>query len=116
MTKDWDAVQDEIRELSFNQKRCLEDVKALMERKYKFRASTRAYRMKLKEWGLMRHKARGKTGTSRSMERAALCATARTTFIIRAAGPIGRPAAPYRRAHSPSPGECGAWRVFNDHA
>ncbi|KAH7063866.1 hypothetical protein BKA63DRAFT_183826 [Paraphoma chrysanthemicola] len=67
MTKDWDAVQDEIRELSFNQKRCLEDVKALMERKYKFRASTRAYRMKLKEWGLMRHKARGKTGTSRSM-------------------------------------------------
>ncbi|KAH7076242.1 hypothetical protein FB567DRAFT_452537 [Paraphoma chrysanthemicola] len=67
MTKDWDAVQDEIRELSFNQKRCLEDVKALMERKYKFRASTRAYRMKLKEWGLMRHKARGKTGMSRSM-------------------------------------------------
>jgi hypothetical protein len=32
-------VQDEIRELSFNQKKCLEDVKELMERKYQFRAS-----------------------------------------------------------------------------
>ncbi|KAF2629473.1 ankyrin [Macroventuria anomochaeta] len=58
MTKDWDAVQDEIKELSFNQKKRLEEVKDLMERKYKFRASTRAYRMKLKEWGLMRQKGR----------------------------------------------------------
>ncbi|KZM21269.1 uncharacterized protein EKO05_0011536 [Ascochyta rabiei] len=56
MTKDWDAVQDEIKELSFNQKKPLGEVKDLMEAKYKFRASTRAYRMKLKEWGLMRHK------------------------------------------------------------
>lgn len=40
MTKDWDAVQDEIRELSFNKKRPLEEVKELMERKYKFRASS----------------------------------------------------------------------------
>jgi hypothetical protein len=39
MTKDWDAVQDEIRGLSFNQKKSLEEVKELMERKYKFRAS-----------------------------------------------------------------------------
>jgi hypothetical protein len=39
MTKDWDAIQDEIRELSFNQKVPLEEVKALMERKHKFRAS-----------------------------------------------------------------------------
>jgi hypothetical protein len=39
MTKDWSSVQDEIRELSFNQKKPLEDVKELMERKYKFRAS-----------------------------------------------------------------------------
>ncbi|KAF3041033.1 hypothetical protein E8E11_004224 [Didymella keratinophila] len=52
MTKDWDAVQDEIKELSFIQKKPLEEVKELMERK------TRAYRMKLKEWGLMRHKGR----------------------------------------------------------
>ncbi|KAH7355481.1 hypothetical protein BKA66DRAFT_475470 [Pyrenochaeta sp. MPI-SDFR-AT-0127] len=58
MTKDWDVVQEEIKELSFNQKKPLDEVRALMERKYKFRASTRAYRMKLKEWGLMRHKAR----------------------------------------------------------
>lgn len=76
MTKDWDAVQDEIRALSFNQKKPLEEVKELMERKYKFRASyayherirkilatnfsrsTRAYRMKLKEWGFMRHRPR----------------------------------------------------------
>src|SRR5689334_15324141 len=40
MTKDWDAVQDEIRELSFSQKKPLEEVKALMERKHKFRASS----------------------------------------------------------------------------
>ncbi|KAF1847625.1 ankyrin [Cucurbitaria berberidis CBS 394.84] len=58
MTKDWNAVQEEIKELSFNQKKSLEEVKELMERKYKFRASTRAYRMKLKEWGFMRHKPR----------------------------------------------------------
>ncbi|XP_014551253.1 hypothetical protein COCVIDRAFT_31184 [Bipolaris victoriae FI3] len=58
MTKDWDLVQDEIKELSFSQKKTLEEVKEMMERKYRFRASTRAYRMKLKEWGLMRHKPR----------------------------------------------------------
>jgi hypothetical protein len=39
MTKDWDAVQDEIKELSFNQKKPLEEVKELMEKKYKFHAS-----------------------------------------------------------------------------
>ena len=39
MTKDWDAVQDEIKELSFIQKKPLEEVKELMERKYKFMAS-----------------------------------------------------------------------------
>lgn len=39
MTKDWDSVQDEIKELSFNQKKSLEDVKELMEQKYKFKAS-----------------------------------------------------------------------------
>ncbi|KAG9187614.1 hypothetical protein G6011_05485 [Alternaria panax] len=58
MTKDWEVVQDEIKELSFVQKKPLEVVKELMERKHKFRASTRAYRMKLKEWGIMRHKPR----------------------------------------------------------
>ncbi|KAJ4337874.1 hypothetical protein N0V87_004430 [Didymella glomerata] len=67
MTKDWNAVQDEIKELSFNQKKPLEEVKELMERK------TRAYRMKLKEWGLMRHKVRktrpGRTrGTSSAQD------------------------------------------------
>ncbi|KAJ4343708.1 hypothetical protein N0V95_006538 [Ascochyta clinopodiicola] len=67
MTKDWDAVQDEIKELSFNQKKPLGEVKDLMEAKYKFRASTRAYRMKLKEWGLMRHKAhRARPGRPRA--------------------------------------------------
>ncbi|EUC45078.1 hypothetical protein COCMIDRAFT_96546 [Bipolaris oryzae ATCC 44560] len=59
MTKDWDLVQDEIKELSFSQKKTLEEVKEMMERKHRFRASTRAYRMKLKEWGFMRHKPRG---------------------------------------------------------
>ncbi|RMZ68000.1 high affinity nitrate transporter [Pyrenophora seminiperda CCB06] len=58
MTKDWDLVQDEIKDLSFNQKMSLKGVKELMERKHKFRASTRAYRIKLKEWGLMRHSPR----------------------------------------------------------
>ncbi|KAJ4986694.1 hypothetical protein SVAN01_07753 [Stagonosporopsis vannaccii] len=73
MTKDWDVVQDEIKELSFNQKKPLEEVKELMERKHNFRASTRAYRMKLKEWGLMRHKSRkprlGRSHTDRSGDR-----------------------------------------------
>ncbi|KAI4907824.1 hypothetical protein J4E90_009232 [Alternaria incomplexa] len=61
MTKDWELVQDEIKELSFVQKKPLEEVKELMERKHKFRASTRAYRMRLKEWGIMRHKPRRAT-------------------------------------------------------
>ncbi|KAI4637363.1 hypothetical protein J4E83_000179 [Alternaria metachromatica] len=61
MTKDWELVQDEIKELSFIQKKPLEEVKELMERKHKFRASTRAYRMRLKEWGIMRHKPRRAT-------------------------------------------------------
>jgi hypothetical protein len=39
MTKDWESVQDEIKDLSFTQKKPLEEVKELMERKYKFRAS-----------------------------------------------------------------------------
>jgi hypothetical protein len=39
MTKDWELVQDEIKELSFVQKKSLEEVKELMERKHKFRAS-----------------------------------------------------------------------------
>jgi Cdc6-like AAA superfamily ATPase len=39
MTKDWDVVQEEIRDLSFSQKKPLEEVKRLMEHKYKFRAS-----------------------------------------------------------------------------
>jgi hypothetical protein len=39
MTKDWDAVQHEIKELSFGQRKPLEEVKELMERKYEFRAS-----------------------------------------------------------------------------
>jgi hypothetical protein len=39
MTKDWESVHDEIKELSSTQKKPLEEVKELMERKYKFRAS-----------------------------------------------------------------------------
>lgn len=39
MTKDWELVQDEIKELSFVQKKPLDEVKELMERKHKFRAS-----------------------------------------------------------------------------
>ncbi|KAF2201798.1 ankyrin [Delitschia confertaspora ATCC 74209] len=58
MTKDWDSVQGIIHELSVVQKKSLEEVKSIMESTYRFKASTRAYRMKLKEWGYMRHKAR----------------------------------------------------------
>ncbi|KAF2270168.1 ankyrin [Lojkania enalia] len=58
MTKDWDIVRQDIKELSVDQKKSLQEVKAIMESKHKFRASTRAYRNKLKEWGYMRHKPR----------------------------------------------------------
>jgi hypothetical protein len=59
MTKDWDSVEVEIRELysKSNGKITLGEIEKLMIRK-NFRASTRAYRMKLKEWGLQKHKAR----------------------------------------------------------
>jgi len=39
MTKDWELVQGEIKDLSFKQKKPLEEIKELMERKYKFQAS-----------------------------------------------------------------------------
>lgn len=39
MTKDWDAVKPKIKKLSVDQKRCLQEVKELMEGKYGFRAS-----------------------------------------------------------------------------
>ncbi|KAF2465771.1 ankyrin [Lindgomyces ingoldianus] len=61
MTKDWDSVRTDIAELSVHQKKCLQEVKAIMESKHKFRASTRAYRMKLKEWGYTRHRPRKAT-------------------------------------------------------
>ncbi|KAF2727119.1 ankyrin [Polyplosphaeria fusca] len=61
MTKDWDSVRHDIKDLSVNQKKCLQDVKSIMETKYKFKASTRAYRGKLKEWGYLRYKPRKAT-------------------------------------------------------
>jgi hypothetical protein len=39
MTKDWDAVQDIIKDLSWNQRKPLEEVKVLMEREHGFLAS-----------------------------------------------------------------------------
>ncbi|KAL5417366.1 hypothetical protein PMIN06_010329 [Paraphaeosphaeria minitans] len=52
MTKDWDAVKGEIENLSWVQKKRLDEVRKIMETKHRFKASTRAYRMKLSEWGL----------------------------------------------------------------
>ncbi|KAL1605073.1 hypothetical protein SLS60_004616 [Paraconiothyrium brasiliense] len=58
MTKDWDAVKGgkarrpEIEDLSWVQKKRLDEVRKIMESKHGFKASTRAYRMKLSEWGL----------------------------------------------------------------
>ncbi|KAH4014403.1 hypothetical protein HBI09_210000 [Parastagonospora nodorum] len=62
MTKDWDSVEAEIRELysKSDGKITLGEIEKLMARK-KFRASTRAYRMKLKEWGLLKQKGRRET-------------------------------------------------------
>jgi len=39
MTKDWDSVQATIHELSVGQKKSLEEVKTIMESRYKFKAS-----------------------------------------------------------------------------
>ncbi|KAF2112728.1 ankyrin repeat-containing domain protein [Lophiotrema nucula] len=58
MTKDWESVRPEIRELSVGQKKSLQEVKTIMEKSHQFRASTRAYRMRLKDWGYLRHKPR----------------------------------------------------------
>ncbi|KAF2448121.1 ankyrin [Karstenula rhodostoma CBS 690.94] len=52
MTKDWDAVKGEIEDLSWVQKKRLDEVRKIMESEHGFKASTRAYRMKLSEWGL----------------------------------------------------------------
>ncbi|KAF2653199.1 ankyrin [Lophiostoma macrostomum CBS 122681] len=69
MTKDWDLVRSTIKGLSVDQKKPLEDVKSIMESEHKFRASTRAYRMKLKEWGYLRHKPRKPSQTQRDASR-----------------------------------------------
>ena len=39
MTKDWEAVRPEIRELSVGQKKSLQEVKEIMEKRHQFRAS-----------------------------------------------------------------------------
>jgi len=54
MTKDWDTVQNEIKELSWVEKKRLDEVRKIMESKHGFKASTRAYRTKLREWGFTR--------------------------------------------------------------
>jgi hypothetical protein len=54
MTKDWNAVEDVIKDLSWTQKKQLNEVRKIMERDHGFKASTRAFRMKLAEWGLTR--------------------------------------------------------------
>ena len=78
MTKDWEAARPHIKQLSVDQRKSLQEVKLAMEKNFKFRASyvvpspdclrmlsradedgrTRAYRMKLKEWGYLRHRPR----------------------------------------------------------
>ncbi|KAF2277004.1 ankyrin [Westerdykella ornata] len=65
MTKDWESVRDKIKKLSVDQKKSLQDVQAIMEAKYNFKASTRAYRMRLKEWGYLRYKSRQGASTQR---------------------------------------------------
>ncbi|KAJ4293991.1 hypothetical protein N0V90_007680 [Kalmusia sp. IMI 367209] len=61
MTKDWDTVQEEIKDLSWVQKKRLDEVRKIMESKHGFKASTRAYRMKLSEWGYTTRKVFQKT-------------------------------------------------------
>jgi hypothetical protein len=39
MTKDWDSVEDEIKDLSWAQKKRLDEVKKIMESKHGFKAS-----------------------------------------------------------------------------
>ncbi|CAI6337655.1 unnamed protein product [Periconia digitata] len=68
MTKDWESVRAEIQDLSFVRKKRLEEVKYIMEVKHSFKASTRAYRMKLAEWGMTRH-ARSKQSTEEGRKR-----------------------------------------------
>ncbi|ORY11926.1 ankyrin repeat-containing domain protein [Clohesyomyces aquaticus] len=68
MTKDWESVRADIAELSGNQKKCLQDVRTIIESRHKFRASTRAYRMKLKEWGYTKHHRPKRTGEGQDGE------------------------------------------------
>ncbi|KAF1968465.1 ankyrin [Bimuria novae-zelandiae CBS 107.79] len=65
MTKDWDAVKAEIEELSWVKKMRLDEVRRIMEREHGFKASTRAYRMKLSEWGYTTRKTAKPRGTKR---------------------------------------------------
>ncbi|KAF2634755.1 ankyrin [Massarina eburnea CBS 473.64] len=67
MTKDWDTMQAEIKDLSFVQKKRLDEVRKIMESRHGFKASTRAYRMKLAEWGFTKGRAKaGKDAKGRS--------------------------------------------------
>ncbi|KAK4190924.1 Clr5 domain-containing protein [Podospora australis] len=64
MTKDWEAYKQVILEEYKTQNRPLHEVRALMEEKYNFKASIRAYRSRLDRWGITKYNRRSKRSQS----------------------------------------------------
>ncbi|KFY38616.1 hypothetical protein V494_04301 [Pseudogymnoascus sp. VKM F-4513 (FW-928)] len=55
MVKDWDAVQEELRQLYHVDNKPLHEVMRLVKGKHGFTASKRAYRTQLQKWGYMKY-------------------------------------------------------------
>ncbi|KAK3043959.1 hypothetical protein LTS18_002552, partial [Coniosporium uncinatum] len=51
MTKEWDKVWQDIRQLYVNEGLSLNEVRRVIRERHGFDASTRAYRMRIEEWG-----------------------------------------------------------------
>ncbi|KAF4869420.1 hypothetical protein CGCSCA1_v011317 [Colletotrichum siamense] len=55
MTKDWDPLRDEIKQLYHVENRKLTEVMRIIHGRHDFKASERSYRAKLRKWGYMKY-------------------------------------------------------------
>ncbi|KAK4454032.1 Clr5 domain-containing protein [Podospora aff. communis PSN243] len=64
MTKAWDDYKDAIIGEYKEHNKPLHEVQRIMEEKYRFKASTRAYRSRLDKWGVYKYSCRKRNGSS----------------------------------------------------
>lgn len=68
MTKAWDDHKDAIIDQYKDHNKPLHEVQRIMEERYRFKASTRAYRSRLDKWGVYKYSCRKRNGSSSTNE------------------------------------------------